>query len=383
MSAASVPPGESRAVQHDARDDSLRAEIERSVQRIFDENVDAAAFAEVERGEWPQRLWRVAVDAGFAAAPARAAHAGIEASWADAWPILHGIGFWQVPLPLAETMIGAMLLSMADAVVPEGPIALVDDACGGVRLDRAPGEPTLTGQASRVPWARHCRWALVSIRDPGPGGLALVELKQGERVRIVAGANLAGEPCDELAFADARCALRIDSPLPALDAPLRHLAAMARSAAIAGALDSLLAQSVRYAGERVQFGRPIGNFQAIQHALALLAGETVAARTAALVAAGSAPSIASAGASAAFDIAVAKLRCSEAASRGAPIAHQVHGAIGFTREHPLHRATCRLWSWRDEYGSDAHWAEQLGREAIGAGSQEFWPALTRRRFGGR
>ena len=386
MNAAAVPPGEPgepRAAQRDARDDSLRAEIERSAQRIFGENVDAAAFAEVERGEWPQRLWRVAVDVGFAAAPARAAHGGIEASWADAWPILHGVGFWQVPLPLAETMIGAMLLSMAGAAVPDGPIALVDEACGGVRVEGVPGAPTLAGQASRVPWARHCRWALVSIRDPDPGSVALVDLKQGERVRIVAGTNLAGEPRDEVTFADARCALRIDALLPALDAPVRHLAAMARSAAIAGALESLLAQSVRYAGERVQFGRPIGSFQAIQHALALLANETVAARTAALVAAGSAPSFAGMAASAAFDIAVAKLRCSEAASRGAPIAHQVHGAIGFTREHPLHRATCRLWSWRDEYGSDAHWAERLGGEAIREGSGGFWPAVTRRRFGER
>jgi len=383
MTAAAVPPGESRPAQHDARDDSLRAAIERSVQRIFAEQVDAAARAAVERGEWPQRLWRVIADAGFAAAPARAAHGGVEASWADAWPILHGIGFWQLPLPLAETMIGAMLLSMAGAAVPEGPIALVDEAPGSVRLDGVPAAAVLNGQASRVPWARHCDWALVSIGDAGPGSLALVELKQDGRVRVVAGANLAGEPRDEVVFHDARCALRIEYPLPALDAPVRQLAAMARSAAIAGALESLLAQSVRYARERVQFGRPIGSFQAIQHALALLAGETVAARTAALVAAGSAPSIAGAAPGAAFDIAVAKLRCSEAASRGAPIAHQVHGAIGFTREHPLHRATCRLWSWRDEYGSDAHWAERLGGEAIREGSGGFWPAVTRRRFGER
>ncbi|MCZ2097175.1 MAG: acyl-CoA/acyl-ACP dehydrogenase, partial [Anaerolineae bacterium] len=158
--------------------------------------------------------------------------------------------------------------------------------------------------------------------------------------------------------------------------------AFARSAAIAGALESALVQSVRYAGERIQFGRPIGVFQAVQHSLAILASETVAARTAALVAAGSVPSVAAGDPSrAAFDVAVAKMRCGEAASRGAPIAHQVHGAIGFTREHPLHRATCRLWAWRAEHGSDAQWAGWLGRAAIGAGSKGFWAGLTRRQFG--
>lgn len=219
------------------------------------------------------------------------------------------------------------------------------------------------------------------MSTPESDALFLVELAQPGNVRVSAGTNLAGEPRDQVAFSDARVALRIDDQLPGLDEPLRHLGALARSAAIAGALESALVQSVRYANERIQFGRPIAAFQAIQHSLAILAAETVAARTSALVAAASAPSIAAGDTSrAGFDIAVAKLRCSEAATRGAPIAHQVHGAIGFTREHPLHRATCRLWAWRAEHGSDSQWAEQLGGAAIAAGSRALWPALTRRKF---
>ncbi len=373
-----MPPGAPHG-----EDDATRAQVERSVERLFGEVVDAAAHASAERGEWPGRLWQAVVDAGLCAAPARAAHAGIEASWADAWPILRGIGYWQVPLPLAETMIGAMLLSKAGVEPPPGAITLVGRgpdtrlAVGGT-----PERPTLAGHADRVPWARHCRWALVST--PQPDALYLVELAQPGGVEVSAGTNLAVEPRDRVAFSDARVALRIDDPLPGLDEPVRHLGALARSAAIAGALESALEQSVRYANERIQFGRPIAAFQAIQHSLAILAAETVAARTSALVAAASAPSIAAGDARrAGFDIAVAKLRCSEAATRGAPIAHQVHGAIGFTREHPLHRATCRLWAWRAEHGSDAQWAERLGGAAIAAGSQGLWPALTRASFDAR
>jgi len=361
-------------------DGAIRAQIERSVERVFCDHVDAATYEAVERGEWPQRLWRAVEDAGFAAATARAAHAGIEAGWADAWPILRGLGHSQVPLPLAETMIAAMLLSMAGEEPPPGPIALVEQGLDA-RFETAvaAAQPMLSGRAHRVPWARHCGWALVSL--PATRELLLVELGQREGVSVIPGTNLAGEPRDELAFTDARVARRVVATPDGLDAPVLQLGAFARSAAIAGALESALEQSVRYASERIQFGRPIGAFQAIQHALAVLAAEAVAARTAALVAAGSAPSIGGGDpARAAFDIAVAKLRCSEAATRGAPIAHQVHGAIGFTREHPLHRATCRLWAWRAEHGSDAQWAERLGQAAIGAGSRGFWPALTQGRF---
>ncbi len=362
-------------------DDAIRAQVEHSVERVFGDHAGPAAHAGVERGEWPQQLWLAATQAGFAAATARSSHGGIDAGWADAWPILFGLGYWQVPLPLAETMIGAMLLSIAGKEPPADAITLVEHGDGArLAVEGTGPRPTLAGEAHRVPWARHCRWALASI--PAATELLLIDLRQEQRVRLKPGTNLAGEPRDTIAFDDARVALRFEQPLAGLEAPLRQLGAFARSAAIAGALESALVQSVRYAGERIQFGRPIGVFQAVQHSLAILASETVAARTAALVAAGSVPSVAAGDPSrAAFDVAVAKMRCGEAASRGAPIAHQVHGAIGFTREHPLHRATCRLWAWRAEHGSDAQWAGWLGRAAIGAGSKGFWAGLTRRQFG--
>jgi acyl-CoA dehydrogenase len=126
-----------------------------------------------------------------------------------------------------------------------------------------------------------------------------------------------------------------------------------------------------YANERVQFGRPIGKFQAIQQSLAVLAGEVSCAQSAALAAceaAGAAPRL--------FDVAVAKITAGQAAGVAANIAHQVHGAIGFTYEHSLHYATRRLWSWRAEFGAESVWAEQLGRQAIASGGREFWSALT-------
>ena len=54
--------------------------------------------------------------------------------------------------------------------------------------------------------------------------------------------------------------------------------------------------------------------------------------------------------------------------------------MGFTREHALHFATRRLWAWREEFGTDAAWAGELGRAAIRARSAGFWPSLTRKHF---
>ena len=75
-------------------------------------------------------------------------------------------------------------------------------------------------------------------------------------------------------------------------------------------------------------------------------------------------------------IAMAKARASEAAGVVARIAHQVHGAIGFTREHDLRLATTRLWAWRDEDGSEAQWQAVIGAAALAAGPEGLWPLVT-------
>ena len=77
-----------------------------------------------------------------------------------------------------------------------------------------------------------------------------------------------------------------------------------------------------------------------------------------------------------LDVAVAKVRVGEAASNGAAIAHQVHGAMGFTYEHSLHHATRRLWAWREEFGNETLWAGRLGRLITEHGADELWPFIT-------
>jgi acyl-CoA dehydrogenase len=75
--------------------------------------------------------------------------------------------------------------------------------------------------------------------------------------------------------------------------------------------------------------------------------------------------------------AAAKVRAGAAVEVVARLAHQVHGAIGFTQEHKLHHLTRRLWAWRDEAGSELHWSRVLATELLAAGGDGLWPALTR------
>ncbi|MGB3952195.1 MAG: acyl-CoA dehydrogenase family protein, partial [Solirubrobacterales bacterium] len=72
----------------------------------------------------------------------------------------------------------------------------------------------------------------------------------------------------------------------------------------------------------------------------------------------------------------AKLRAAEAAGTVAAIAHQVHGAMGVTREHRLQYFTRRLWSWRDEDGNEQLWGHWLGRRVLGRGADALWPSIT-------
>lgn len=358
--------------------------IEDSAKRLFSEQVDKALRLRAEAGELDATLWRHVVESGFPLLLATEAAGGYGQGWTDAYPVLRGLGYWQVPLPLAETMVAALLGSMAGFDLPDlaaGPLTLIEQGQGNqLQLGGTADAPTLSGTAHAVPWARHASAALVSLAD---GRLALLGL-QGvvgvTGVTLQPQVNHAGLPSDTLVLQQARLQAVAPNPV-ALRQPVWTLGAVARSAMLVGALESALEQAVRYAGERVQFGKPIGKNQAIQQNLALMAGDVAAARVAALVAAADAPSTQHADTRAApFSAAVAKVRAGEAATRGTGIVHQVHGAIGFTHEHPLHFATRRLWAWREEFGTDAMWAAELGRAAIAARAAGFWPGLTAKQF---
>jgi acyl-CoA dehydrogenase len=338
-----------------------------TTERLLRDHCTRATLEGCERGEWPAALWNALEAAGLPQALAPEAAGGAGVSWREALEVLRAAGRHAAPVPLAETLVATALLAAAELDRPSGPLALAQAEEGPLHLERAPDGWRARGRLAAVPWGRAASHvATTALLDDRPHLLLL----RSSDASVRRGWSIAREPRDELVLQGAPLAV---APLPA---PLRAdaalvLGALARSAQMAGALERLLEDSVRHARERVQFGRPIGSFQAIQHALAVLAGETAAAAAATAAAARTAergdPTLA---------VAAAKLRSGEAAGIGARIAHQVHGAIGFTYEGALHFWTRRLWAWRAEHGSERFWAERLGRSVAARGSAALWPDVT-------
>ena len=156
------------------------------------------------------------------------------------------------------------------------------------------------------------------------------------------------------------------------------MGAVVRSLQIAGSLETLLRSPCATPTSASRSRRRSGKFQAVQHNLAKLAGETSAALAAATSAADALANASTFDDAVFLEAAAAKIRCAEAAEKGAAIAHQVHGAIGFTSEHILHRYTLRRSAWRDDFGNESHWAVELGRRVAKRGADELWPLVASR-----
>lgn len=156
------------------------------------------------------------------------------------------------------------------------------------------------------------------------------------------------------------------------------LSAAATVSLMAGAMEQALSLSIDHVNMRQQFGRPLGKFQAVQQSLAVMACEVRAVAAAAAALAARLDRVGIDASAADLEIAAAKLRANRAVGVVTAIAHQVHGAIGFTREYDLHRVTIPLMRWRSQHGHDAYWAQRLGREVAAAGGPGLWETLTAR-----
>jgi acyl-CoA dehydrogenase len=339
-----------------------------TARRIFRELGDPQSLkTDADR----RRLWSALETAGLTRTWIPEALNGSGATLADGFEVVRIAGEFAISVPLAESLLGGWLLQQAGIPTPlgSGTVAPVD-----VR-DRitAAGNDALSGTARSVPFARDATWIVVmGAREDS----AFVGLVDRSLCRIQEHANLAGDARDAVALLDvvpsamAPAAINLDA--------LLLIGAAVRCMQMAGALQAILDVSVAYANLRVAFEKPIGKFQAIQHSLAKLAGEAAAALAAAGSAADAIASAAQFDAGIFLEVASAKIRVGEAAATGAAIAHQVHGAIGFSQEHVLHRYTQRLWAWRDDFGGESYWAVRLGRMVADNGADALWPMLAAR-----
>jgi acyl-CoA dehydrogenase len=334
-----------------------------AVERLFEAHSNAASDA--QRQGWLADLWAQTHTLGLNLTLVPENEGGVGGTWEDAFAVLFPAGFHQIPLPIAESMLAARLCSEAQLPLPAG-VATVGLCLEGSLVGKA-SDAMFTGSLLGVPWGRFSDVVVTVVRHEDRA--TVVVLNRSAAAALVQSTNLAGEPRDTLRYTDSSVLAAVCNSPEAEN--LKDYCVLARLPQIAGCIESALRRTIRYAMERRQFGQPIGKFQAIQQQLALF-GSEAAAVACATRAACRAARLGEAG----FQIAAAKLRANQAIGLATSTAHQVHAAIGFTREYPLHHATQRLWSWRTEFGNDRFWSERLGERVAARGAGNFWSDLT-------
>ncbi|HEY2068229.1 MAG TPA: acyl-CoA dehydrogenase family protein [Rhizomicrobium sp.] len=306
--------------------------------------------------------WAAVAESGLCNVMVPEAAGGFGGGWEDALPVLRELGALALPLPVAETIIANRILAAAGIAPDDQPASFITKADGEVL-----GDGSFTGVLRAIPFEDTASRILARAQKSGASFL-LVFHSDSAKERGARN-NLAGEPRGELGFEKAKMEM---APWPEGEYHgFTPMGALTRVCQIAGAMEAMLAMTIEHAKTRQQFGRAIGNYQAIQQQMATFASETAAVGAAAAAACRAADR-----GDAGFEIAAAKLRANRAVDVATNVGHQVHGAIGITQEHALHRYTQRLWSWKSEYGNDRHWATELGTAVTERGADGLWAGLT-------
>jgi acyl-CoA dehydrogenase len=314
-----------------------RQMFEDTASRLWAEFASQAVIEAAENGVFSAALWDNFGSLGFADLLVSAEAGGTGADWEDAAAVMRSAGYYAAPGPIAETILANFLLS-------------------GTGRPTAVTAGLLIGNSDRGAWLRACD-TLIRV-----AGDRIEVLEKTDAIMPMAG--FTGEPVDRLTAAMPLACFE----LPAAELIARGGMAILRSAQMAGAMEWCIERSVEYAQERSQFGKPLAKLQIVQQYLAEAAGELVAAD--ALMNAAS-----KAGPLAVMLVAAARVRCADAAEVVFAKCHQVHGAIGFSREYALNYRSRRLMGWRDEAGATSFWREKIG-DLVMASDAGIWTTIT-------
>lgn len=329
--------------------DEITAMLIDATSRLFADRLDEQAVRRSRGGEWLADGWAAVEEMALPLALVDEDSGGLGIAAADAMELIRTVGRYAVPLPIAETMIANHALAAAGLPLAIGPAAIVPS--GATLVGNK-----ISGTAPRVPWGSDVTTLVVQA------GNMLVRLDRGWSVDGEA-SNIGRMRRDTL-----RIDASAEAVAPLASPPLLLGGATARALLMSGAIFKALDLTIGHVNERVQFGRTLGKFQVVQHELAKVAGHAASSAAAADLAA----EAYAGGSNTAIAVAAARLRIAEAVGETVSICQQMHGAIGFTAEHPLHLTTTALLGWREEYGGQCHWSDVLGRAALAAGPNDFW-----------
>lgn len=347
-----------------------------TARRLFADLAGSDVVNVAESTGAPQPLDQAILDSGLALAWVPEASGGVGGSLELGFSLIKLASSHALPSAMVDTLVANLMLSEAGLTVSDRWAALAYDGCNLPSLNQ--GE--VNGEIESTFGARSAAFLVVPVLEKGAIRIATfapstIDMEHHE--------SLAGEARSRIYLRSAIPG-RLSDPVPGMtEWGLKQFGALVRACQIAGALEKIADLTVAYVKERHQFGRSLGRFQAIQHKVADLVGESALAGAAvqhavrSLVKAGTPfgdnPEWSMA-------IATAKVVASEAAGKVARDAHQAHGAMGFSFEYPLQQYSRRVWTWREEFGSEFYWAEQLGQAVAGRASSNgagaVWEAVS-------
>jgi len=330
-------------------------------EKCTSETVEAA------EGGWSPELWASLDELGLTAVGVDEEAGGSGGTLLDALTIVRAAAGHAAPVPLAHTLIvGPDARRRFGLAHRPGPTAVA--LYGRVRVEATEGDRVVRGSIENVPYGRFAE-NLILIAEDGDQEVA-VEL-DGSALAWEERTNVAGEPRDgavvEISLNEAAFGV---APAGALE-EVRGFDALAQCWAMIGAMQRVGDLITTYTRQREQFGRPLSSFQAVKQLAAVVAGEIAVSSAAASTAATHLHS----GRAAGFPIAAARVRCAAAVTPVTRHAHQLHGAIGYTREYPLHQFTRRLWAWRDEGRTQRQWTRIAGERVLAAGPDRLWESI--------
>jgi acyl-CoA dehydrogenase len=319
-------------------------------------------------------VWAALTDAGFTGIGIPENHDGSGGTLAEALAVVSAaVNGGALTMLVEHTVLAGWLAARCGISLGAhtATIAAADD--GATLRDAEDGRPVLHGAARAVVHGPDAD-RLVVLLDPAaadrrPAVAILSPTAPG--VTGTAGTDLIGAAVVDYVFDAAPVESYAASPVDGTELGCRG--ALAYAVASAAAARAVCDRTVDYAGQRIQFGRPLSKFQAVQQRLAGLAARTALMETAAETAVAEYAGGDSDRAQTA--LAAAKVVTAEYAREIAAAGHQLHGAIGFTSEHPLGRSTTALLAWRERYGSERHWADVLAGRILEGGA-DVWDLVT-------
>jgi len=349
----------------------IRPMLEEMVNKVLKDNCTKELINAAEKGTFPADLWDTLSELGVTAVGIDEDKGGSGGDLGDLMALLKIAGYFAAPIPLAEHTLANWMRSKAGLTAKSelstfAPVSREDQ----IIFDPTDEGWSVSGKASFVPWGKDVQF--ITVLGKTNEGQYITASIPSDQCIINSNQNLAGEPRDEVVINQVAVSKQEAGLVDDQSADnLFSYAMMSRVMQMAGSLERALELSVTYTKERTQFGRPISKFQAIQQQLAIMAGETTASLAVADFI------ISNIDRNISFEeTAMAKIQLGDAAGIATRIAHQVHAAIGFTDEHVLHHSTRRLWSWRDEFGTESVLAEAVGQRIL-SDAENLWDFITK------